>query len=404
MKVVFVNRFFFPDISATSQLLSDLAFRLAGSFEVHVVCSRLSYDAAVVHRAAEEIRGVHIHRVITSKFGRSNLVGRACDYLTFYVSAFLRVTSLLKPGDIVVALTDPPLLSIVCAAAAMLRRSKSVNWLHDVFPEVAWELGAVTLPSFVRRTLLLLRDWSLRRAASNVVLGELMCEVVNRRGLGRRPVIIANWSSRTSIRPLKPVDNPLRTEWGLQGKFVVGYSGNMGRAHEFKTILDAARLMSSHADVTFLFVGGGNQRQFVEHAVREAGLRNVEFRPYQPRSDLGLSLAAADCHLISLRPSVEGLIVPSKLYGCLAAGRPVIFIGCPNGEIPRLMMASERRFGICVEQGRASELAEAILGIKNDPQLADLLGQNARKLLEERFDEEIATTKWKEHLVQVVTG
>ena len=149
--------------------------------------------------------------------------------------------------------------------------------------------------------------------------------------------VIPNWADGHAITPVAHDDNPLRRDWGLEGKFVVGYSGNLGRAHEFETILGAAERLKNDPRIRFLFIGSGAQAESVRTAAAKRGLDNLMFQPYQPREMLKFSLGAADAHLVVLRPDLEGLIVPSKTYGCLAAGRPVIFMGDPQGEIGRML-------------------------------------------------------------------
>lgn len=399
MKVVLVNRFFCPDISATSQLLSDLAFHIAGQFEVHVITGRQSYQASGETLGGYEVvRNVHVHRVWTTRFGREWLPGRAVDYATFYLSAFLRMVSLLRRNDVIVALTDPPMVSVPAAVAARLRGAHLVNWLQDVFPETAVALGVRGLAGPLGRVLGRLRDGSLRTAAVNVALSNGMA--VTLCGLGvpeDRLQVIHNWADGANLRPLDRNRNPLRSDWGVGPRFVVGYSGNMGRAHELDVVLRAAARLREQKEIVFLFVGEGHQKAGLLAAVHRSGLENVMFQPYQPRELLALSLTAPDCHLVSLKSSLEGLVFPSKLYSSLAAGRPVIFLGAPDAEICR-MMRQERRFGLCVGEHDDSALADAILSLHGNPQDCTSMGRNGRCLFEAEFDQPIALAKWGELL------
>jgi colanic acid biosynthesis glycosyl transferase WcaI len=401
-KVVLVNRYFFPDHSATSQLLTDLAFSLvAPGREVHVVTSRQRYDEPGARLAAEETAGgVEVHRVWTTRFGRGGLAGRALDYLTFYLSTAWRLFALLRAGDVVVAKTDPPLLSLVAVPTARLRGAKPVNWLQDVFPEVASGLGVRGFGGTLARALEKLRDRSLQSAACNVVLGERMREFLLGRGLEPERIrVIENWADGDAIRPRAEASNRLRVEWGLQGKFVVGYSGNMGRVHEFGTILGAAEALRRRVDIVFVFIGGGKHREWIEEEARRRGLGNVQFRPYQSRERLAESLSVPDLHLVSLRPELEGLVVPSKFYGIAAAGRPTIFVGAREGEIAGKL----RRFdcGVAVEQGDAEGLAAAIRGLADDFGTRERMGRNARAAFEANWEKRIACGKWLRLIEQV---
>lgn len=396
MKVVFLNRYFFPDHSATSQLLSDLAFHLAAQGrEVHVISSRQRYDEPGAKLAPlETIRGVIVHRVWTSTFGRGNLPGRALDYLTFYLFTGLALLRLAARGDIVVAKTDPPLLSLVASPVARVKGAKLVNWLQDVFPEVAGALGMGWARGWVGRLLARVRDVTLRAAHMNVVLGSAVRRYLISRGVDESKLrVIHNWADGELIRPVRPEDNRLRSEWGIEGKFVVGYSGNMGRVHEFETVLRAAGALKGDASIDFLFIGDGAQRKWIEHRAASLGLSSLQFRPYQPRVNLGNSLSVPDVHMVSLLPAVEGLVFPSKLYGILAAGRPVIFVGDPEGEIARIL--NDAQCGVAVRASDASGLVAAIIRLKDDVALCNDYGNNARRVFEDRFDKRIALAAWK---------
>jgi colanic acid biosynthesis glycosyl transferase WcaI len=401
-RVFFINRYFFPDMSATAQILTDLACGLAeNGFEIHVVCSRQLYDAAGARLAAEELlRGVIVHRIWTTRFGRSGLLGRAFDYASFYVLCGAALARLLRRGDIVVAKTDPPLISIVAAAAARLKGAALVNWLQDVFPEVASQLGANPLPAFLDRALRRLRDASLRAAAANVVLGSRMLEYIGTRCIPASQCrVIENSADPDSLRPRAPGDSALRVRLGLVDKFVIGYSGNLGRAHEYDTVLGAAEALRLDGRFAFLFIGGGVNMRSLEIQVKQRGLSNFHFLPYQARENLEDSLAASDVHLASLIPTLEGLIVPSKFYGILAVGRPVVFIGDGDGELSRAIRSS--RCGLVVEAGNSKALVDAINSLESDVGRRHAMGAAARELLCTRYSSKRALERWRELLAQV---
>jgi glycosyltransferase involved in cell wall biosynthesis len=396
VRIIFLNRYYAPDHSATSQMLTDLAVSLAKvGEEVHVITSRLLYDGtSAALPATEVLEGVAIHRTWTSAFGRRHLIGRAVDYLSYYAVSAGFLLSIARRGDTFIAMTDPPLLSIPVALIARIRGARHINWLQDVFPEVAGGLGHSIARGPIGQVLRSLRNWSLRRACRNVVLGFLMREYLSGQGVDPASMeVIPNWADGVAVRPIEPRLNDLRTDWALSDKFVVGYSGNMGRAHEFQTIVDAAQMLNNDRDVVFLFIGSGPQRELVEHAVRERGLANLMFKPYQPREGLDRSLGTADVHLVSLRPELEGFIVPSKFYGIAAAGRPTIFVGNSKGEIGIEVRTAE--CGVCIEQGDAKSLALAIRDLRDDGAKRETMGRNARALFEQRYDKAIAFKKWR---------
>lgn len=400
-KYIFVNRFFHPDISATSQILSDLAFQLsAGGAEVHIVSSRLRYDDSAARLCAFEIiDGVTIHRVWSSRFGRTSTVGRLCDYLTFYVTAPFKVLLLAAKGDVVIAKTDPPMISVPVALVARLRGARLVNWIQDLFPEVALALGMKLGGALGFQTLNWIRNRSLRAAAFNVVLGSRMMSLVSRQAPLVPVRIVANWSPAVDILPLRRSDNPLAAEWQMLDRFVVGYSGNLGRAHELHLLLDVAERLRRRSDIAFLIIGEGNQKEALQREVLQRNLNNVHFKPYQPKEQLKYSLTLPDVHLVSLKPVLEGLIVPSKFYSSIAAGSPVIFIGDADGEIAREV--ARGKCGFAVPPDDAQPLATAIEQLCDDKVLHAQMGANARALFDAEYSQVTAIGKWRTVLAAI---
>jgi len=444
-------------------MLSDLAFALAArGHAVEVIAARLTYDGVRALPKNEIAGGVTINRVSTTAFGRGKLFGRTLDYVTFFASASFSLLRHAKRGDLVVVKTDPPLLAVLAAPIARLKGARHINWLQDIFPEVASALGMgqTRVQQGALSLLRWVRDLTLRYAAANVVLGGRMAEEVRRRGVQEeRITIIANWADGRDIHPIERQNNALREEWGLREAFVVGYSGNLGRAHDLETILSAIGILedktrlaekalveagesdwhAQHAlnrtrlraeklsdrplqhrpaselgvdavegpdkrpvpDCVFrwLFIGGGAQMDRLRRAVKAGGHDSVTFKPYQPRERLAESLSVADVHLISLKPELEGFIVPSKYYGIAAAGRPAIFIGDPDGEIARIIRRSAT--GFVVREGDGTGLAEAILLLAGDRALAARQGERARKMFESEFGLSRAVTAWESLICKV---
>jgi colanic acid biosynthesis glycosyl transferase WcaI len=397
--LVFVNRYYRPDESATSQMLTDLAEQLAArGITVRIICSRQLYEnpeAQLAH--SETLNRVEIRRVWTSRFGRGSLAGRACDYASFYLSAAVAMFRMLRPGDIVIAKTDPPLISVVAGWVALLRGAVLVNWLQDVFPEVAAKLSSPAIPGWLYRPVLAARNQSLRRARVNIVLGERMAQYVRPLAGSESVRVVENWADGALITPRLPGASKLRAQLRLESSFVVGYSGNLGRAHEYATMLYAAtQLAVSAPHIVFLIVGGGARFGDLRREAEARGLRNFRFLSYQPRAQLADSLAAADVHLACLLPELEGLIVPSKAYGILAAARPLICIGDPDGELARLVRTN--RCGAAVSCGDGPGLIAGIQRLEADRAECVELGQNARMAFERQYSLESAVRRWSDLL------
>ena len=395
--ILFVNRFYAPDESATSRLLTDLATALAAKgFNVSVICSRQLYDQPHVRlRARESIAEVSVNRIWTTRFGRRRTLGRALDYGSFYIGALISMLVLLRRGDIVVAETDPPLLSIAAAVAGRLKGAELINWLQDIFPEVASLLGANPLPRALDRVLRRCRDWSLRYARLNVVIGTRMCQRVQDFGIVHERIrIVPNWAHPAPGAPLPAGGDASRARWGLPNHFVVAYSGNLGRAHEFETVLKAAQLLSSRPEIVFLMIGGGSGMVQMQRVVQTRKLANFRFEPYQSRENLHDSLAAADVHWVSLLPNLEGYIVPSKFYGILAVARPVIFIGDQNGELAREINACQCGITIAIEDGE--RLANVLIEWQQDRSKLQAMGERGYRRFREYYSAEEAIRRWGE--------
>jgi colanic acid biosynthesis glycosyl transferase WcaI len=393
-KLIILNRYFAPDESATGRMASSLAFGLADrGWDVHAVASRQLYGVPGARLPPRQVlRGVVLHRLWTSRFGRHSLVGRVIDYITFYTSVLCWLLCFTRPGDLLIVATDPPLLSVVAWVAAAFTRASRINWLHDLYPEVAKVLGVLG-PHSRYRWCLWLRDRSLVSASANVAIGQKMADYLQRRAIPMTRIhIIHNWADGTDVSPIRSELNPLRQRWRFDGKFVVGYSGNLGRAHEFQTVLRAAEALRENSNVAFLFIGAGHHLSWIRSYVDALALPNVFLEPYQPVDLLGQSLSVPDLHLVSLQPELEGLMVPSKFYGVAAAGRPTLYIGDVTGEIPTIL--GDADCGCSIAVGDVDGLVSWILRLRDSPEHTERWCRNARDVFSRRFDRNHALDRW----------
>ncbi len=397
MKVIYLNRYFYPDNSATSQILSELVFELAErGYDIHVIASRLRYEGGkLASPATETINNVTIHRIPSSSFGRHFWLGRLFDYFTFYISCAWMLFRIVDKNDIIVAKTDPPLLSFLLAPIVKFKKAKAVNWLQDIFPEVASQMGiGGKLLKPLYQGLRKLRNYSLNMAEINIVPGKLMAEHLCNEGVSEDQLyVIPNWADGEVVYPIDESKNKLRYEWGLSGKFVIGYSGNFGLAHEYDGLLQAAKLMAkSDSNTIFLFIGGGYNFNKINKLIAQKKLKNIVLKPYQSKEDLAQSLSVPDVHLVSLKPELEGLILPSKFYGIAAAGRPAIFIGDNQGEISSLL--NNTNAGIVVKPGDGKKLVKSIQDLKQDIEKRQTMGQKARSIFLQRYDKKFGVQRW----------
>ncbi len=386
MNVRFVHLYFHPDRSAVSRVISEVAFRLAAQGDaVSVVCSRNRYDSAQGGALSprETVRGVDVIRCWGPSFERRRLPGRILNMVTYCGLAAVRLLAAPR-ADAVVFLQNPPLFAWLGLVLRKLRGEAFVYVPMDVYPDIAVRAGVLGEGSPATRLLRRLQRAALAGADAVIVLGDDMRETVVRFGADPEKVaVIRNWADPATIAPIAPEANRLRKAWGLDGKFVVAYSGNFGVSHSFDELLAAAEALAADDGIRFLLVGGGARFPDVARAVTERKLPNVVMKPYRDESELSESLSAGDVHYVSLRGGFEGLLVPSKTYGVMAAGRPIIYQGAARGEIAA--MVRREGIGAVLPPGDADGLRDAILAMRREPGARARMGAAARTALEERY-------------------
>lgn len=382
MRVLFVNRFYQPETTATGQLLTDLAEGLAAAGHEVVVVTAAHRAGA----ARDEVRaGVQILRVVGQPRSRA---AKLWAFLLFHLAAALTVLRRARRGDAVVVMTDPPLIGVSAGIAALVRGAKLIHWAQDIYPEIA---VALTSHRWLQ-VLAGIRNALWRRATACVSLGNDMGALLEGAGVVRNRLWIApNWAPTGICALPRGEPSNLRSHWGLRGRFVVAYSGNLGRVHDLTPVLDLAQALRDDA-VSFLFIGSGAGEADLRRGAAERRLTNVSFLPPQPRESLSESLAVADLHLVTLLPGCERLVFPSKLYGITASGRPLLFIGPADCEVARTVR--DQDLGFTVTRGTIADAAERIRELSITPELWErhaaaaraFAGQNTAELAVERWN------------------
>jgi glycosyltransferase involved in cell wall biosynthesis len=391
--LLFVNQHYAPDVAATGPCLADLAEHLVrDGYDVEVMASRTRYGAGRVDAPAREQRnGVDVTRLAATGFGRRTHLGRVIDYASFYV----KVLGKLLTGrryDGVVFLTTPPLIALIGRIARALRGQRYAIWSMDLHPEAEIAAGMLRDRSVAAKTLGWLDRVAYRGADFVVDLGAYMRDRVYKKGVETGSAHTVHiWGGREDSVDNVANANPLTRHFGLEGKFVVMYSGNAGIVHDFGAIFAAMRDLRYDDRVFFLFVGGGPRRVEVEAFAQREGLTNFAYHDYVPREMLRHSLSVAHVHLISLRPQFVGVSVPSKLYGVMASARPIIFVGPTRCETADAI--NDARCGVTVDPGQGGDeaagqrLAAIIRAWADDPALASQIGARGRDVFVERYDQ-----------------
>ncbi|HEY0406205.1 MAG TPA: glycosyltransferase family 4 protein [Pyrinomonadaceae bacterium] len=406
MRILILHQFFYPDHSAVSQLMTDLAESLVErGVEVTAVAGRGRYNGGERLSRREQYQGIRIERAWATSFGKRSIVGRLADYLSFYVGATWKLLR-VERHDILLALTQPPLIGLIGLLIGRLRGMRVVALVQDVYPDVAIALGALKQRSLGARFFDFLNRRALRGMDRIIVLGECMRDrIVAKVGVERagRIDIIHNWADGQLIKPLaREAANPFTLRHNLENQFVVLFSGNFGLVNEFQTALEAALLLRERADITFLFVGDGVRSDEIKEFSRQHQLENIRMLPYQPRAELCFSLTAGDAHLTTLAEGLAGLSVPSKTYAILAAGRPVLFVGDLRSAVAKLV--AENDCGAVVASGDSQQLAQVITEWAADPAKVADLGARARALFESRFERQHAINAYLASFEKCLNG
>ncbi len=339
MRVLLLNQYFPPDTAATAKMAAMVAQALARRASVVVVAGRPSYDPAERHRPylwrRDRQGDVVVERVGSTAFTRHRMPGRVCNYLSYLALAVPR--ALAADADVVLAMTDPPVGGIVGAFVAAVRRRRFVYNIRDLYPEMAVASGLLRSRTVVAAWEWLHR-WALRRADRVVVLGEDMRERIVAKGVPAERVVVVR--DGAPIPPPPPAaDHRVVQEVRGGFPFVVLHAGSLGFYGAWDTLVRAASLLDGEG-AGFVFVGTGAAASRVRALAASANGR-VRFLPFRPASDVPSVLAAGDVHVVTVRPGLEGMVVPSKLYGILAAGRPVLAVAPEGSDAARIV----RRYG-----------------------------------------------------------
>ena len=398
--LLFVNQHYTPDVAATGQCLADLAEHLAhDGYDVEVLAGRTSNGVIEASPPPHEVlNGVRVHRVSTTAFGRRTHLGRVVDYASFYVKVL--VTLLFgRRYDGVVFLTTPPLISLVGRIVRAIRGQRYAIWSMDLHPEAELAAGMLREGSFAARVLAWLDARAYRGADFVVDLGSYMRERVAQKGvLASKSHTVNIWGGRVDANPTPDV-NPLVQHLGIDGRFVVMYSGNAGIVHDFGAIFEAMRLLRDDPRIYFLFVGDGPRRVEVERFAERERITNFAYHDYVPRDMLRHSLSVANVHLISLRPRFVGISVPSKLYGAMASSRPILFVGpgrCETADAIR-----DARCGVAIDPQESddvsagAQVADVLRAWADAPLVGEELGARGRCAFLERYDHRLSCTAFE---------
>ena len=413
-KILVIEQHFYPEVAATGQLLLDLCEDLVkAGYQVKVITGNPTelHQKEIKIPRRENYQGIEIVRLKNSTLSKYNMAGRVINYLTFHLSIFFHIIFSKRP-DLVLVLSNPPFISFHGLILKIFKKCKVIYNVQDLFPDLAVELGKLKNKPFIF-ILKTLSKYIIRKMDKVIVVGECMERKIKEEVLkdtGREVdnvITIHNWADGGKLKVTGMVragveDNYLKKEWGLEGKFVILYSGNIGYLHEFDTIISAAEDIQNkgYKDIFFVFIGEGIKKEYIRKKAEGGGLNNILFFPYQPREMLTYSLGVADVSLVTLVEGFEGMVVPSKMYGILASGRPMIGVVGRESEITEII--SKGKCGRVAKIDDWEGLSKIIIEYYKNPQKCKEDGLNGRRYFEENFDRKIATKKYIEVIKEVL--
>ena len=396
-RLLVLNQYYWPGVEATAQLLTELCEALAADVDVKVV-------TGVLHDHEDEPRrlvynGVEIVRVRSTSFERSKLFARGTNYLTYLTNALLHGLRSQRP-DVVLCMTDPPIVADIALLVARRYRVPLVVISQDVFPEIAVQLKRLENPA-VTSLLRMLVSLYLRRADRIVAIGETMRRRLEAKGARPEHVrVIPNWVDTKRLEPLEK-DNHWTRARGWDDKFVVMHSGNVGHAQDLDSLVRAATFLRDLDDLVIAIIGMGARHAELVALAELLEVDRVNFLFYQPRPLLPQSLSAADVHVVGLAPGLAGYVVPSRLYGILAVARPVIVAADPESETAQVV--DRIGCGIVVPPGRPELLARAIRDAHDGLYDLHAMGALGREWVEREADRSVAVRRYRELLLELAS-
>jgi len=374
VRVLLLNLYYPPDTSATAIMAQTVVNALAEKHDVTVLCGRPSYDPADRRPwrfyQSEDSGRVRIIRAGSTDFPRLQMKKRVLNYLSYVFLAVPR--ALFLPCDVVLAMTDPPFEGIVGAFVALLKRKPYVYNIRDLYPDMALG-GSIVSPGVLARLWEKLHRWALRHATRVVALGDDMRNRILGKGIDpAHVVIVRDGADLPAEGSNPPFDQQVIQAIRGNSKFVLLHAGNLGFYGAWDTLLAAARELARD-DISLVFVGGGAERERLKSVA--AGLSNVRFLPFFPASKIPSVLAAADAHIITVKRGLEGVVVPSKMYGILAAGKPIVAVAPEECDV--VSIGARKGFCVAANPDDPAQLVQAVRRISRNPGLLRSMGASA---------------------------
>lgn len=409
-KLLVYAHYFYPDVASTGQILTELTEGMTDAFDITIICVVPSYSGTVEEKYKskriyiEEHKGMKVIRVRVPEFQKSNKISRIKNLLAYFFNSLI-ATLKIEKQDYIFTISQPPILGgVLGVIGKWIKGGELIYNIQDFNPEQTMAVGYAK-NKLLLDTVMAVDKFSCKKADQVIVVGRDMQETLKNRFNNKKVpnnVFINNWINEKEIYPLKqnhPKILAFKERYNLKDKFIIMYSGNIGLYYDLENIIKVIEKFKDKQDVVFAFIGDGTIKSKIEEYVTDNKLKNVMFIPYQDKSDLIYSLNAADVHWVVNAKGIKGVSVPSKLYGVMAAGKPVLGV-LDKGSEARLIV-EDCNCGLCTEPGNYEEIYKKINYILENKEITQSLGLNGRRYLEDNLTKDVSINKYKESIASI---
>ncbi|MDM0455050.1 glycosyltransferase family 4 protein [Clostridium perfringens] len=408
-KLLIYAHYYYPDVASTGQILAELSEGMLDAFDITVICVVPSYSGKIEekykkNRIYKEVHnGVNIIRVRVPEFDKKNKISRIKNLLAYFMNSIIATIKLDK-FDYIYSISQPPILGgTLGVIGKFLKGGKFIYNIQDFNPEQTMAVG-YSKNKFILNLAMFLDKWNCKKSDKVIVVGRDMQETLNERFKNKKVpnnVFINNWIDEKEVHPIvshEEIDN-FKCKYGLNDKFIIMYSGNIGLYYDLENIIKVIGKFKDRDDIIFAFVGDGSVKEKIEKYSIQNNLDNVKFIPYQPKEKLKYSLNSADVHWVVNAKGIKGVSVPSKLYGVMAVGKPVLGV-LDNGSEARLIL-EESNCGVCSEPGDYIGIEKNINYIIENKDVIKKFGLNGRKYLEEYLSKSKSIDKYIKNIFEL---
>ncbi len=391
-----LSELYYPEDSATGHNITNVAEGLANSFRVRALCAQPTYSGRGKKAPINEVHNnVHIHRCRATALNKDIIFFRLINLITISVSIFLNAIFRIRRGDVTLVVTNPPTLPFVAFLACKIRHAKIILRIEDVYPDAIITAGMADTSSLFIRILDKLQRYIYENVNKIIVLGRDMKKLVERKMNHNKEniVLITNFADIDQVKPLRRKDNLFLEKHGLVDRFVIQYSGNMGRTHDIETLIEAAKILQGETLIHFLFIGFGAKEQWLRKAQKDLNLKNVSIFPFQPRAELEVSLNACDLAVISFVKGMSGISVPCRMYNIMAVGKPILALADEDSELAQLV--KEEQIGWVIKPGNTDDVVKAIKEAFSNEEILSDLSRHARQSAVKKYSLLNIVTQYK---------